>query len=193
MTAAPMRHHDRCVVVSGLPASGKSTVARALASALCFDLLDKDDFLEARFKSCSVGDAAQRRRLSADADIEFQQRAETSRSVVLTSWWKHPLSAADSGTRTDWLIAMKGSLVEVHCHCSASIAASRFLARARHPGHLDGSWTRAELLASFARQAPFGPLGICPVVLVNTEVEWNIGLLLAHVHGALAACADNRA
>ena len=51
----------RLVVVSGLPASGKSTVARTLAGALGLPLLDKDVFLEALFASDGIGDAAWRR------------------------------------------------------------------------------------------------------------------------------------
>jgi len=38
---------NRYVVLSGLPASGKSTLARALSQAFFLPLLDKDQFLEA--------------------------------------------------------------------------------------------------------------------------------------------------
>ncbi len=37
----------RFVVVTGLPASGKSTIARQLCAALALPLLDKDELLEA--------------------------------------------------------------------------------------------------------------------------------------------------
>ena len=37
------------VVVSGLPASGKTTLAKSLALALGLRLLDKDDILESLF------------------------------------------------------------------------------------------------------------------------------------------------
>ena len=47
------------VVVSGLPASGKTTVGRALSHGLSLPLIDKDDILEAMFDSpCSTASAA---------------------------------------------------------------------------------------------------------------------------------------
>ncbi len=193
MISTPIsRPYRRYVVVSGLPASGKSTVARVLASALCLDLLDKDDFLEALFETCEVGDVDWRRQLSVAADALFRQRAEMSKGAVLASWWLHPRSSTDSGTPTGWLASLQGPLVEVHCLCSAEVAASRFMTRARHPGHLDARWTRAELLASFERQALFGPLCVSETLLVNTEVELDGGLLVARVVNALVANPHNR-
>jgi AAA domain len=185
--------HRGCVVVSGLPASGKSTVARALANALRLELLDKDDFLEALFDTRGVGDVGWRRQLSTAADAQFRRRAELSQGAVLTSWWKHPRSPSASGTPTDWLASLRGPRVEVHCRCSAAVAALRFLARARHPGHLDRRWTHAELLAAFEQQASFGPLCIGASLLVNTEVACDTGPLVARVVDALAADTHNRA
>ena len=50
------------VVVSGLPASGKSTLSRRLATALSLPMLDKDDILEGLFESLApetrIGDSA---------------------------------------------------------------------------------------------------------------------------------------
>lgn len=60
------------VVVSGLPASGKSTLASALASAMKFAYLDKDVFLENLFHLEGVGDAQHRRRLSKRADKQLR-------------------------------------------------------------------------------------------------------------------------
>ena len=52
------------IVLSGLPASGKSTLGRAVAKALRLPMLDKDELLEALFESRGIGDADWRRRLS---------------------------------------------------------------------------------------------------------------------------------
>jgi len=40
------------IIVSDLPAHGKTTVGKLLAKYLNFNFLDKDDFLEAIFEEC---------------------------------------------------------------------------------------------------------------------------------------------
>src|SRR6185503_9635379 len=69
------------VIVSGLPASGKSTLARRLAPLLSLPVLDKDDILEALFSSLGVGDAAWRAKLSRSADDTFARIAPPSARV----------------------------------------------------------------------------------------------------------------
>lgn len=49
---------NTATVLSGLPASGKTTVGRGIASAMAIPLLDKDDFLEDLFEKHRVGDSA---------------------------------------------------------------------------------------------------------------------------------------
>lgn len=172
---------NRLIVVSGLPASGKSTVAKALASSLELPLFDKDTFLEALFEITPVKDAQMRKDLSLRADGEFQDHATRSGSAVLASWWRHPRSPVNSGTPTEWLVGMPGTHVEIHCICSPAVAAERFLCRKRQPGHLDSRWLKAELLASFKQQASFGPLGFARLVEVNTESELELTDLIRTV------------
>ena len=124
---------NRYVVVSGLPASGKSTVAAALAEELRLPVLDKDEFLTALFRSRGIGDARWRTQLSRDADLSFRMEAEKSHGAVLASWWRHPRSQISSGTPTDWLASLPGVVVELHCRCAPSIAAARFMNRQRNP------------------------------------------------------------
>lgn len=157
------------VVVSGLPASGKSTLARSLAHQLGLPLFDKDDFLEAHFLATEIGAEAVRRNLSRRADAEFQHAAMLSTGAVLTSWWRHPKSLSDTGTPVAWLNSLPGAVAEVHCQCTAATAVARFVARSRHPGHLDARRAGAELLATFEQQELLGPLGLQPCVIVNTE------------------------
>ncbi|WP_424247161.1 AAA family ATPase [Collimonas pratensis] len=166
-------------VVSGLPGSGKSTVASAVARGLGLSLLDKDDFLESLFEKKGVGDAQWRRKLSQDADRKFIAEAMDSPGSVLVSWWRHPRSSVESGTQTDWLASLPGVIVEIYCRCGADIAARRFLERQRHPGHIDSRWSYTELLASFSEQASLGPLSAGEILEINTEREVDFDLLLA--------------
>lgn len=157
------------VVVSGLPASGKTTIATFLADSLQLPLLDKDSFLEALFESDGTGNSAWRRELSKRADTQFQEFAESGGPAVLTSWWKHPASISDSGTPVEWLTSPSRIAVEVHCVCSASVAAARFLARRRHPGQLDELWSHPSLLAMLERHHGLGPLSPQKAITINTE------------------------
>jgi len=169
------------VIVTGIPASGKSTIGRAVAAALGLPMLDKDEILEAMFNSQGVGDFEWRRRLSRAADDILQAMAREGRGAVIASWWRHPASGIDSGTPVDWLSSLPGVLIELHCTCSPQVAAERFLSRKRHLGHLDQLKTHDEVLAGFQQQAALGPLGIRSLVKVNTEQSVDLRTLLAQI------------
>jgi hypothetical protein len=172
---------SRYLVVTGLPASGKSTLARAVGNALALPVVDKDEILEALFDSLGVDDAEWRRRLSRAADEVLRRQASQFPGAVLTSWWQHPRSPVESGTASEWLSSLPGPLIEIHCLCSPRIAAERFLARRRHSGHLDGKKSYPELLASFEDQAALGPLGIGRLVQVSTDGEVDLNAVVAEV------------
>ncbi|HEV7507697.1 MAG TPA: AAA family ATPase [Thermoanaerobaculia bacterium] len=158
----------RFLVISGLPASGKTTLGLRLADALGLPLLDKDEILEALFEGLGVGDAEWRNRLSRSADVVLQRLAAQTAGAVLASFWRHPQVTGESGTPTGWISALSGRVVEVHCVCPAEVAAERFLARKRHAGHLDRDKSSDDLVADFVRLADLGPLGLGPLVNVDT-------------------------
>jgi Shikimate kinase len=174
----------RFVIVSGLPASGKSTVGQAIGSGLGLPFLDKDSVLESLFENASPTDAQGRNELSRLADASFREQALLAAGAVLVSWWKHPHSLAASGTPTHWLNSLHGTLVEVHCVCAPPVAVERFLARKRHSGHLDGQRSRSQLLVQFNQQASLGPMGIGPLVQVYTDCAVDLGALLPKVNHA---------
>jgi hypothetical protein len=171
------------VIVSGLPASGKSMVAAGLAEDLRLPLLDKDAYLEALFGDAAVGNPQQREVLSRRADATLMETAQRTEGGVLSSWWKHPKSKADSGTPVSWLTLLPGLLVEVHCVCTPEVATARFLARKRHPGHCDERHSEATLVSEFVEQSKLGPLGVGPLVEVNSERPADRAALADRIRG----------
>src|SRR5689334_8206859 len=146
----------RFVVVSGVPGSGKTTLAHRLSPILGLPVLDKDDILDRLFESDGTGDRAWRRKLSRRSDALFEQEASASAGAILVSHWHLSGMAPDSGTPTDWLRALADCIVNVHCICAPEVAANRFLGRTRHAGHLDKESSYDETLAGIRALANFG-------------------------------------
>ena len=110
----------RLVVLTGLPASGKSTIGRVLAEHLGAPFFDKDAFLEALFETQGSGDVECRQRLSRKADVDFQEAVRSEPLAVAASWWRHPRATSVSGTEAWWLQDWVTRTVEVPCACSPS-------------------------------------------------------------------------
>ncbi|MFC9703317.1 AAA family ATPase [Streptomyces sp. NPDC056943] len=181
-----MTHRRAFVVVSGLPAGGKSTLARALAPHLGLPVIDKDVILESLYDSLGAGDQAWRHRLSRAADDVLYALAADAGRAVLVDWWHRDTAPG----RLHALAAPLGaSLVEVHCACDTALAAERFRARERHPGHLDRELTADRLDERFAAWAAHpGPLGLGgrPLVVDTTRpVDGAALTALAEEVGAL--------
>lgn len=168
----------RFIVVTGLPASGKSTVGAAVAGALALPLLDKDEILEALFDSLGMGDGEWRTKLSRAADLVFQRLAMRAKGAVLVSWWQHPQSDVASGTSPSWLCSLPGEFIEIHCKCAPQVAAERFFARRRHAGHLDTTKSKTAEIDKFERFVWPGALGIGRVLEVDTEHAVNVEALV---------------
>jgi predicted kinase len=161
------------VVVTGLPASGKTTIARSIASSLSLDLIDKDDFLEDLYELNEVRSWEGRKELSRQSDVLFQVAGVKSGSAVLVSHWKPLAERSESGTPTDWLKRTFTSLIEVYCFCPPDVAIDRFLARKRHPNHFDQQRDPTELAQRLRDLESGYPLGIGPVVEVRTDMKVN--------------------
>ena len=81
----------RCIaIVSGAPATGKSTLGRNIANQLVVPFLEKDDILESLFVSLGTGDQKWRTRLSRTGDDLFPNILNDLPWGVAVSFWRHP-------------------------------------------------------------------------------------------------------
>ncbi|MFE0652507.1 AAA family ATPase [Streptomyces sp. NPDC059534] len=171
------------VVVSGLPASGKSTLARELAAELGWPVIDKDAILESLYDSLGVGDHAWRYRLSRASDDILFTLADHAKHAVLDNWWHHD-------TAPNRLHQLGARIVEVHCACDPALVAERFQTRTRHPGHLDRHLTREEIVERVAtwRAASPGPLRLGgPVLITDTSQTADVTALAKEIDALLCA------
>ena len=168
------------IVVSGLPASGKTSLAIRLAGELNLPLLDKDDILEALFESHETVDVEVRQRLSRMSDAVLARLAVASQGAVLVSFWRHHMDNGHAGTPVDWVRALPGPMVEVHCVCDPEVAEGRFRARRRHPGHNDDARFPA-LSRQLEQLSKRGPLGLGPTVIVRTDEPFDLAGVIATI------------
>lgn len=143
-----MRSHggatpSRLIVVSGVPAGGKTTLATRLGDDLGMPVLSKDTFKEALFDSLGTGDLAWSRRLGAAAYALLYRTAAqllaAGAGVLLEANFSRGVALVDLLRLGE---AARPALVQVEC--ARATVAARYAARAvrggRHPGHLDRAY-----------------------------------------------------
>ncbi len=177
------RHAQEPVVliVTGPPASGKSTLGRELARKLGLPFLGKDVFKEILFDHLGWSDREWSRRLgAASMDLLYQSAAallEAGQSVALEANfyanWDTPklLKLADiSGCR----------FIQVVCTASKSTLAARYRRRSlsgeRHPGHTESEQLEETIAQLFTGNWEALALE-GPVISVNTESLPSAALL----------------
>jgi predicted kinase len=122
------------VVVTGMPSSGKTTIAESLAERLRLPLIAKDDLKESLFETLGPGDVAWSGRLGDAAyDLIFGlARAMLSSRVSLILEANFFRSQAPRFTALPEHV-----LVQIHCDAPLPVLLERYAARDRHPGHHD--------------------------------------------------------
>ncbi len=170
-----MSSSPRFVVVSGLAASGKTSLAEPLAQALGVPLISKDAIKEALFEAVGYGGSAWSKTLSRAADAAMVRIARDLDGAVLDNFWYVE-------TVDELLAPLPRPIIEVFCRCEPDVAYERFRGRVRHPGHADQERDPDSVRAPFftrAKKLPLRTLG--PVVEVNTERPVDVRSVVTRV------------
>lgn len=159
---------SRAVLVNGVPASGKSTIARDLGDRLGWPVLELDAVKEVLFDELGHRDADRGwgrslGRASLGAIWTLLAGFPSTSNVVIEAWFRLPpheevLRGLERARIDHW--------VEIWLHADVEVLASRYTARTRHPGHPAAEDFVGELrqLASIAR-----PMALSPVLEVETS------------------------
>jgi predicted kinase len=156
------------LIVHGLPASGKTTLAKWLAQQLGWPAIYKDEVKEILFDTIGWKDRAFSRMLGA-ATIEVlfyvvNMQLVAGVSCLAECNFKPELA---SPTLRDILTSANAHSIQVLCRADGLVRLRRFQARARHPGHSDGEISDA--LAEEWRAESLAPLDIDgPLIEVDT-------------------------
>ena len=171
------------VLVNGVPASGKSSVARAVAAATGWPVLTLDTVKEALFNHLGPGDREHNRLLGkASYEALFALVADfpPAATVVVDAWFGfQPLEVLQRHVQRAGL----GRVVELWCHAPPETVARRYLGRvgSRAAGHLGAEYApELQLLAAQAR-----PTGLFPVVEIDTTQVLQLPPLMAALHQQL--------
>lgn len=166
------------VLVTGVPAAGKTTLARALSAQLGIPLLSKDRVKEELFDTLGELDRA---RLSHAASNVLWSLLPDCPGGALVELWLDP--RRDTGLAAQGLARAAVSWVlEILCVCPGDIATQRYAARTRHPAHLPPDETTLQRIRDAAPLMQ--PLGIGPALRVDTTSPVDVEPLAGWVRAA---------
>lgn len=157
----------RAVLVNGVPASGKTTVARALGARLALPVLELDVVKEVLFEELGHRDADREwgralGRASIGSIWALLAGFPAGSVVIVEAWFRLP---PHDPVLRGLERAGVGETIELWCHAPVDVVVARYARRARHPGHPAAEDYVDELrqLAAVAR-----PMSLWPYLEIDT-------------------------
>ena len=179
------------VLVNGVPASGKSTVAKALAGATGWPLLALDTIKEVFFTHLGTGDRVYNRllgRASYDAIFAAIGDCPYGMTVIVDAWFGfQPVEVLHANLAR----ANITNVAELWCHAPPAVIGARYAARLnqRSAGHLGADYV-PELIELAGRARP---LGVFPVYEIDTTKPPQVGSVATWARNALGQPAGPQA
>lgn len=157
------------VLVGGWPGSGKTTLARALATQLGLAYLGKDDLKESLWQQLGAPTSVEGSRRLGEAAVRILLRLarDCPGAVIDSTWYAYtrPLVAQ-----------LPGRIIEIRCLVGIETARARYAARRRGAGHLDDQRTESELWGR-----PVAPLGVGRLIELDTDGPVDVGAIAAMI------------
>jgi predicted kinase len=168
------------ILVTGMPSSGKTTVAEALARQLRLPLIAKDAIKESLYDSLGAEDVASSGRLGAAAFAVIFALAR----IALASGASLIVEANFFPDQESEFAALPAHrLVQVHCDAPLSVLLDRYASRTRHPGHHDAEKIK-ELPVRY-ESGVHGPLRLDgKLIQLDTTQPFDVAALAQRVRDA---------
>lgn len=174
------------LIVHGLPASGKTSLAKWIARELRWPAVYKDDLKEILFETLGWSDRVWSRRLGVST-IEIMYyivEMQLSAGVSLLAECNYKPELASPKFRE--ILSRNGaSAIQVLCQADGAVRLRRFKERARHPGHADLEMSKAD--ADAWRAEVLAPLDVPgPLITVDstdlTTLDYTAALRQIQAH-----------
>lgn len=137
---------SQLIVITGMPGSGKTTLAKKVSALLSVPLVEKDVIKELLFDNLGWNDREWSKKLGLATyglmDYFIEEHLRSGGSLIVESNFKPEF---DSLKFQRWKEAYGCNIIQIVCTASSDVLYERFVARAkdgsRHPGHVDASST----------------------------------------------------
>ena len=172
------------IVVSGIPGSGKTTLATALGEAMGLSVISKEGIKESLFDALGTGDNEWASTLSRAAHQTVLDLIEGLVGDVIVEAHFH------TGTAEAQLRSLRQPLIQVWCNCPVEEAWRRYQIRSdhpdRHPGHLPEHQNDAATVGWRTRTP--SPLSLdAPLMKIGTSGPVDISALCLKLRAGLAS------
>jgi predicted kinase len=193
------RNEPLLVIVSGFPASGKTTLARRLAREARLPLVSRDDIKEALFDALGWNDRAWSRQLGAAGWTVMYRLVEVQLAAGCDCIVESNFSPSRARDELRSLCRRAPfEPFELHCIADQPVLLERFAARAggsaRHPGHVDdGNLNEIRTLIAAQPQEPVRLSDAVLVVDTTEPARIDYARLLGALRDALGRGSAGRA